>query len=492
MNDGTRDIGNTQSPILLFRGLDPLSGPQAIYQAMLYSSGPGRKGPKGMRRIILIKDKVTMASYGFAFVEFVDIQSASAVLAATMSPQIHPNGFRISDKPVAASFAHPYSFQPVTDFIQRDEACLKSTSSLGGSEGLWVRYWDDSSTCAVLEFKVEEPVSTTPPQKEKRERKRKVEIDARSKQVIVAPSVLPVSDKPVTLSFSKVITKAGPLRPLAPGISMDDEANAVDNLSEEEGNMDSNKTLAAKKVAPPIASKKTVDNIQKWNQVQEELAKGSAGMQVTTAPSTKESTESLASETEFEFADVDALTCLLCARQFKSIEQLKRHNTASDLHKKNYMDPNLRDVARQKVVTRKVSTSQQQQPKYRDRASERRVLFNQPETPLPEKDNKVFGKKRNSEGPPSPPLPPHPIDLGKDESNVGNKLLKLMGWKEGQGLGTEGEGRVEPIHTAIYAQGVGLGASKGKEIGKYAEGYSGYVHMAQDAARERYGSQDRT
>ena len=35
--------------------------------------------------------------------------------------------------------------------------------------------------------------------------------------------------------------------------------------------------------------------------------------------------------------------------------------------------------------------------------------------------------------------------------------------------------------TAIYAQGVGLGASKGKELGKYAEGYSGYVNMVQDA-----------
>jgi RNA-binding protein 5/10 len=27
-----------------------------------------------MKRIILIKDKVTMASFGFAFVEFVDLQ----------------------------------------------------------------------------------------------------------------------------------------------------------------------------------------------------------------------------------------------------------------------------------------------------------------------------------------------------------------------------------------------------------------------------------
>lgn len=73
-NDGTRDIGTTQAPILLFRGLDPLSGPQAIYQAMLYSSGPNQQGAKGMKRIILIKDKVTMASFGFAFVEFVDVQ----------------------------------------------------------------------------------------------------------------------------------------------------------------------------------------------------------------------------------------------------------------------------------------------------------------------------------------------------------------------------------------------------------------------------------
>jgi hypothetical protein len=74
LNDGTRDIGNSQAAVLLFRGLDPLSGPQAIHQAMLSSSGPGKEGAKGMKRIILIKDKVTMASFGFAFVEFVDVQ----------------------------------------------------------------------------------------------------------------------------------------------------------------------------------------------------------------------------------------------------------------------------------------------------------------------------------------------------------------------------------------------------------------------------------
>ena len=60
----------------------------------------------------------------------------------------------------------------------------------------------------------------------------------------------------------------------------------------------------------------------------------------------------------------------------------------------------------------------------------------------------------------------------------------MMGWKEGTGLGTDGDGRVDPIQTAIYAQGVGLGASKGKDISKITEaGYGGYVQMAQEAVR---------
>jgi hypothetical protein len=37
-------------------------------------------------------------------------------------------------------------------------------------------------------------------------------------------------------------------------------------------------------------------------------------------------------ETELEFSDTNALTCLLCARAFKSHGQLKRHNKESDLH----------------------------------------------------------------------------------------------------------------------------------------------------------------
>jgi len=273
VNDGTRDIGNTQAPVLLFRGLDPLSGPQAIYQAMLYSSGPTMQGAKGMKRIILIKDKVTMASFGFAFVEFIDVASASAVLAATMSSTIHPAGFRISDRPVAASFAHPYSFQPVTDFLSRDDACLKSSMSLGGVEGSWVRYWDESSTVAVLEFQVEEPVQSTQPVKEKKEKKKKNEIELRPAPA--APSALPVSDKPVTLSFSKGPTKATTTKPLSLGFSMDDVSGDATE-DPEDSNAETSKISAAKMVAPLIASKKVLYFLRKKHHDNKNIFEASA------------------------------------------------------------------------------------------------------------------------------------------------------------------------------------------------------------------------
>lgn len=151
-------------------------------------------------------------------------------------------------------------------------------------------------------------------------------------------------------------------------------------------------------------------------------------------------------ENELEFSDTAAMTCLLCARQFKTLDQLKRHNKESDLHKKNFKDANLREVAREKAKAARVK-AEQQQPKYRDRASERRVMHNQPDIPRPTPTERPQIKLKHSEGPPAPsPPPPPPPNPGEDESNIGNKLLKMMGWKEGTGLGTDGEGRVDPMY----------------------------------------------
>lgn len=127
---------------------------------------------------------------------------------------------------------------------------------------------------------------------------------------------------------------------------------------------------------------------------------------------------------------------------------------ADDLGKqKNFKDPSLREVARQKVMARKGNAPEQ--AKYRDRASERRILFNQPDVPTPEKETSNT-KQKKIDAPPAPPSPPlPPVHPGEDASNVGNKLLKMMGWTEGTGLGTSGEGRVEPMFVNFVTLVVG-------------------------------------
>lgn len=149
-----------------------------------------------------------------------------------MSPQLHPEGFRISDRPVAASFAHPYSWQKVPDNVIKDEACIDSTVAIGGVDGDWARYWDESSTVAVLEFEVEQPTPAKPQiGPVKQEKKQKKAGPSKSMSVVniwffepthfldvddevaaflgsmedelTAASAMPVLDKPLTLSFSK-------------------------------------------------------------------------------------------------------------------------------------------------------------------------------------------------------------------------------------------------------------------------------------------------
>lgn len=69
---------------------------------------------------------------------------------------------------------------------------------------------------------------------------------------------------------------------------------------------------------------------------------------------------------------------------------------------------------------------------------------------MPDKDegSKVVVKRKfvevSSHSASSTP-PPASVNPGSDASNMGNKLLKMMGWKEGTGLGSEADGRLNPV-----------------------------------------------
>jgi hypothetical protein len=71
INDGTRDIGSVPNNILLVRNLDPLSSEEAIYHAFSEVTSSGTAAPL---RVLLVRDRHTQISWGFAFVEFATSQ----------------------------------------------------------------------------------------------------------------------------------------------------------------------------------------------------------------------------------------------------------------------------------------------------------------------------------------------------------------------------------------------------------------------------------
>ncbi|KAG8759514.1 hypothetical protein FRC14_005728 [Serendipita sp. 396] len=528
-NDGTRDIGNTPSPVVLLRGLDPISTLDIISEALKSSAGTTGQGAVGMKRIILIRDNFTAMGIGLAFVEFIDTESASQTLAATMSRELHPEGFRISNRPVATSFASPSSFQPLAPHSLRDGACIMGSTAMGGVEGVFAKYWDDNTTVVEMAFQVAESAtkkdSTSTPMEKRKKKKPKdddamvvVDINEFMASAIIpetkVSTALPANLKPLTLSINKTGTQIKPavsVIPATPSVFMSAEPDEPEPIPD---NKPLDKAMTFRKVAPLIASKKVASSINKWNEVSSELRSGPGAPQqpamastapvVPVAPTPRPAVASVKADLapsliadddpDLEFCILEKFTCYLCARQLKSQEQLKRHVKESDLHKarlwfprvflKNLLNEALQETAREKVAkvrgTNDTSTAGGAKSVYRDRASERRVIHGQPDAPLPEPSRGIgagsagpgqgAGSKKIKDVPLSPPAPPTPPpkEPAKDENNIGNKLLKKMGWSEGTGLGLSGEGRVDPIQTAIYASGAGLGASKGRDITRVA------------------------
>ncbi|KAL1929084.1 hypothetical protein VTP01DRAFT_2143 [Rhizomucor pusillus] len=99
INDGSADVSSVATPMLLLRNLDNLSSEESIYKAVEHCDG--------VRRILLIKDKLTKMSCSFAFVEF-----DSRDLAA-YAFQIVGRTLKVDNTTVDVSYANPGAFLPV-------------------------------------------------------------------------------------------------------------------------------------------------------------------------------------------------------------------------------------------------------------------------------------------------------------------------------------------------------------------------------------------
>jgi len=189
---------------------------------------------------------------------------------------------------------------------------------------------------------------------------------------------------------------------------------------------------------------------------------------------------------ELQLTDWGSLACLLCARQFQTREKLQKHNTMSDLHTKNLEEWRLRrgnkDLGGSKAQDQD-QQGDQTSYQYKDRAKERRKKFGKEELPV---ENKFKDKYMAAMADVAASGAPTGADAPKlDDSNLGNRMLQKMGWKDGLGLGKKNQGRTEIIQTKSRMAQSGLGTSQ-PSLGPN----DSYKDVARKTLWNRYNDQD--
>lgn len=148
--------------------------------------------------------------------------------------------------------------------------------------------------------------------------------------------------------------------------------------------------------------------------------------------------------------NLDLSACVLCRRQLGSLEKLEKHVRVSTLHATS-LETEQKAILSTLTSAQRLEYEQALIPGYRDRAAERRQKYNQP--------NKVKEPRRR-------PKPLHtvieqPTKDGIGENNIGNRMLQAMGWSQGEGLGSHGQGITVPIKAEMHLPGAGIGAASG-------------------------------
>ncbi|EEC04522.1 RNA-binding protein, putative, partial [Ixodes scapularis] len=172
---------------------------------------------------------------------------------------------------------------------------------------------------------------------------------------------------------------------------------------------------------------------------------------------------------ESRLVDWAKLACLLCKRQFPSREVLTKHTQLSDLHKQNL----------EALRLSRSTGGPDSQGSYRDRARERRIKYGQPEPP----QTGTVHKEKVARPMPAQQNYEEPTKAGIGEDNIGNKMLKAMGWSEGQGLGKSNTGTTNIVEVQRRVTSAGLGV-RGATYGATAA--NTYKESVKKAMAARY------
>lgn len=416
--------------------------------------------PGSLHRVFLMRDARKKESCKYGFAEFWTLEDAVAAVAKFNASR----SFSVAAVPVNISHIHMGVFLPEAEGMPPDTRYMSFKPLFNPS--LRVRYRD-----ARL-YPSEEIVTTQPPAGAEKKSSAYDNKDGKKSKKRKAEGTAGATTKKTSGVMAGQFTKWN---------RKGDELHGQDPPSH---NSDAPNTAPGAPMKFSLSGPKIGEPLQPL-----------AGFESTPTPDMPSATEA-AEPTPVSYRN--GLQCLLCMFRYPSLEILANHERTK-MHVGNIRDEETVKKARQRLTDLGKLPPQppgESQPapepglggpaapstesQYRDRAKERREANSQPKKPV------TFNLPSKKASPPPAPKP-------KESKGAG--MLQNMGWKDGAGLGANGQGRTETIPQNAYQERAGLGAEDANlgDAAKLAEkrtkgtnNYAEYLSDVQDRARQRF------
>jgi len=309
-----------------------------------------------VKEVRLVKDRISNVSWGFAFVEFYDLDAANSAYY-----YIYQNGYQIDNRPISVSYAHINSFVPV--YVQNEWSTVSYTDEKGNVK--FMKYWDEQAYVSIYPPPEHVPLpntaesyanrlAVTSTEENKATSNLNDDVQPDNSVTILhkttpktEPKILTKSNKfEIKIDLKKSSTSAKPKEKE----DMNDLLNAfysdIKDDIKNTPNDNKNDIFSVKPVTTPlnpletndkekkkfvsINEKKMKNQMKKWEEKRSEVNNPS-----TSAQEKESISIPTVEEINSKFINYQSNACLLCLRGFNSTESLIKHQNISKLHKGN-------------------------------------------------------------------------------------------------------------------------------------------------------------